>query len=123
MMPILNFYRHPIFRDALIALALFAFAFLIRLYGGKWDTAVANDAYMSRQAEYIYSYGHPAVPDPFSSASLYQPGMAYLLAFAGKLFDIIPIDFGMSSMTLAEGMVPPFLGTGTLKKFGIEKLY
>ncbi len=98
----------------MIALALFAFAFLIRLYGGKWDTAVANDAYMSRQAEYIYSYGHPAVPDPFSSAPLYQPGMAYLLAFAGKLFDLIPIGVGMSSMTLAEGLVPPFLGAATI---------
>ena len=71
-------------------------------------------AYMSRQAEYIYSYGHPAVPDPFSSAPLYQPGMAYLLAFAGKLFDIIPINFGMSSMTLAEGLLPPFLGAATV---------
>src|SRR5574341_432616 len=96
MNPILNYFRHPKFRDTLIALALFAFAFLIRIYGGKWDTAVANDAYMSRQAEYIYTYGHPAVPDPFSSAPLYQQGMAYLLAFAGKLFDLIPIDIGMS---------------------------
>ena len=109
-----NYYRHPKFRDTLIALALFAFAFFIRLYGGTWDTHVANDAYMSRQAEYIYSYGHPAVPDPFSSAPLYQPGMAYLLAFAGKLFDIIPINFGMSSMTLAEGLLPPFLGAATV---------
>jgi len=114
MLPVLNYYRHPKFRDILIALALSAFAFLIRLYGGKWDTAVANDAYMSRQAEYIYSYGHPAVPDPFSSAPLYQPGMAYLLAFAGRLFDFIPIDLGMSSMTLAEGLVPPFLGAATI---------
>ncbi|HEY9246470.1 MAG TPA: STT3 domain-containing protein [Candidatus Methanoperedens sp.] len=69
---------------------------------------------MSRQAEYIYSYGHPAVPDPFSSAPLYQPGMAYLLAFAGKLFDFIPIYSGMSGMTLAEGLVPPFLGAATI---------
>lgn len=114
MLPILNFYRHPKFRDALIAQALFAFAFFIRLYGGTWDTHVANPAYMSRQAEYIYSYGHPAVPDPFSSAPLYQPGMAYLLAFAGKLFDVIPIGFGMSSMTLAEGLMPPFLGAATI---------
>ncbi len=109
-----NYYRHPKFRDTLIALALFAFAFFIRLYGGTWDTHVANPAYMSRQAEYIYSYGHPAVPDPFSSAPLYQPGMAYLLAFAGRLFDIIPIGFGMSSMTLAEGLMPPFLGAATI---------
>jgi asparagine N-glycosylation enzyme membrane subunit Stt3 len=113
-MSILNYYRHPKFRDTLIALALFAFAFFIRLYGGKWDTNFANDAYMSRQAEYIYSYGHPAVPDPFSSAPLYQPGMAYLLVFTGKLFDIIPIHFGMSSMTLAEGLLPPFLGAATV---------
>ena len=95
-----------------IPLSLFIFAFIIRLSGGMWDTHVANDAYMSRQAEYIYSYGHPAVPDPFSSAPLYQPGMAYLLAFAGKLFDFIPI--GMSSMTLAEGLIPPFLGAATV---------
>lgn len=114
MISILNYYRHPKFRDVLIALSLFAFAFFIRLYGGVWDTQIANDAYMSRQAEYIYSYGHPAVPDPFSSAPLYQPGMAYLLAFAGKLFDIIPVDFGMSSMTLAEGLIPPFLGAATV---------
>ena len=105
---------HPGFRDILLAVSLFAFAFLIRFYGGTWDTAVANDAYMARQAEYIYSYGHPAVPDPFSSAPLYQPGMAYLLAFAGRLFDIIPINFGMSSMTLAEGLLPPFLGAATV---------
>ncbi len=98
----------------MIVLALFAFAFFIRLYGGTWDTHVANPAYMSRQAEYIYSYGHPVVPDPFSSAPLYQPGMAYLLAFAGKLFDIIPINFGMSSMTLAEGLLPPFLGAAII---------
>ncbi|MCD4844417.1 MAG: hypothetical protein K8R25_08025 [Methanosarcinales archaeon] len=77
-----------------------------------WDTRIGNDAYISRQAEYIYSYGHPAVPDPFSSAPLYQPGMAYLLAFAGKLFDFIPI--GMSSMTLAQGLIPPFLGAATV---------
>lgn len=114
MISILNYYRHPKFRDILIALSLFAFAFFIRLYGGVWDTQIANAAYMSRQAEYIYSYGHPAVPDPFSSAPLYQPCMAYLLAFAGKLFDIIPIDFGMSSMTLAEGLIPPFLGAATV---------
>ncbi len=105
---------NPGFRDILLAVSLFAFAFLIRFYGGTWDTAVANDAYMSRQAEYIYSYGHPAVPDPFSSAPLYQPGMAYLLAFAGRLFDIIPINFGMSSMALAEGLLPPFLGAATV---------
>ncbi|SNQ61413.1 STT3 domain-containing protein [Candidatus Methanoperedens nitratireducens] len=114
MVSILNYYSSPKLRDTLIALALFAFAFFIRLYGGTWDTHVANAAYMSRQAEYIYSYGHPAVPDPFSSAPLYQPGMAYFLAFAGKLFDIIPIDFGMSSMTLAEGLMPPFLGAATI---------
>lgn len=111
---ILNCYRYPKFRDILIALSLFAFAFFIRLYGGVWDTQVANAAYMSRQAEYIYSYGHPAVPDPFSSAPLYQPGMAYLLAFTGKLFDIISTNFGMSSMTLAEGVLPPFLGAATV---------
>jgi asparagine N-glycosylation enzyme membrane subunit Stt3 len=102
------------FRDILIALSLFVFAFIIRLYGGTWDTRIGNDAYMSRQAEYIYSYGHPAVPDPFSSAPLYQPGMAYLLALTGKLFDIVPIDFSMSSMTLAEGLTPPFLGAATV---------
>ena len=113
-MPILKYYRHPKFRNTLIALALFAFAFFIRLYGGTWDTPVGNAAYMSRQAEHIYIYGHPAVPDPFSSAPLYQPGMAYLLAFAGKLFDFIPINFGMSSMTLAEGLLPPFLGAATI---------
>jgi len=113
-MSILNCYRHPKFRDILIALSLFTFAFFIRLYGGIWDTQIANAAYISRQAEYIYSYGHPAVPDPFSSAPLYQPGMAYLLAFAGKLFDIIPINFGMSSMTLAEGLLPPVLGAATV---------
>jgi len=95
-----------------IPLFLFIFALIIRLFGGMWDTHVANDAYISRQAEYIYSYGHPAVPDPFSSAPLYQPGMAYLLAFAGKLFDFIPT--GMSSMTLAEGVIPPFLGAATV---------
>jgi len=114
MISILNYYRYPKFRDILIALSLFVFAFFIRLYGGVWDTQVGNAAYISRQAEYIYSYGHPAVPDPFSSAPLYQPGMAYLLAFAGKLFDIIPINFGMSSMTLAEGLLPPFLGAATV---------
>lgn len=114
MISILNYYKHPKFRDILIALSLFVFAFFIRLYGGVWDTQVANAAYMSRQAEYIYSYGHPAVPDPFSSAPLYQPGMAYLLAFTGKLFDIIPINFGMPSMTLAEGLLPPFLGAATV---------
>ena len=113
-MSILNCYRHPKFRDILIALSLFAFAFFIRLYGGVWDTQIANAAYITRQAEYIYSYGHPAVPDPFSSAPLYQPGMAYLLAFVGKLFDFIPIKFGMSSMTLAEGVLPPFLGAATV---------
>jgi asparagine N-glycosylation enzyme membrane subunit Stt3 len=112
-MSILNYYRHPKFGDILIALSLFAFAFFIRLFGGTWDS-FGNAAYMSRQAEYIYSYGHPAVPDLFSSAPLYQPGMAYLLAFAGKLFDIIPIDFGMSNMTLAEGLLPPFLGAATV---------
>ena len=95
-----------------IPLFLFIFALIIRLFGGMWDTNVANDAYISRQAEYIYSYGHPAVPDPFSSAPLYQPGMAYLLALAGKLFDFIPT--GMSSMTLAEGVIPPFLGAATV---------
>ncbi|CAG0994061.1 MAG: hypothetical protein OIN86_11095 [Candidatus Methanoperedens sp.] len=113
-MSILNCYRHPKFGDILIALSLFIFSFFIRLYGGVWDTQVANAPYISRQAEYIYSYGHPAVPDPFSSAPLYQPGMAYLLAFVGKLFDFIPINFGMSSMTLAEGVLPPFLGAATV---------
>ncbi|VVB91117.1 Oligosaccharyl transferase STT3 subunit [uncultured archaeon] len=114
MASILNYFRQPKFRDISIAIALFVFSFIIRLYGGKWDTNIANDAYMSRQAEYIYSYGHPAVPDPFSSAPLYQPGMAYLLAFAGRLFDMIPINFGMSSMTLSEGLIPPFLGASTI---------
>lgn len=103
---------HRKLRYITIPLSLFIFAFIIRLNGGMWDTRVGNDAYISRQAEYIYLYGHPAVPDPFSSAPLYQPGMAYLLAFAGKLFDFIPI--GMSSMTLAEGLIPPFLGAATV---------
>lgn len=107
-----NYYINSKFRDIFLVIFLFSFAFIIRFYGGLWDTRVGNDAYISRQAEYIYTYGHPAVPDPFSSAPLYQPGMAYLLAFAGKLFDFIPT--GMSSMTLAEGLIPPFLGAATV---------
>ena len=82
--------------------------------GGAWETRWDNDAYMARQAEYIYSFGHPAVPDPFSSALLYQPGMAYLLALVGGIIDLIPFKFTLSSMVIAEGVVPPLLGAGTV---------
>ena len=69
---------------------------------------------MARHAEYIYSFGHPAVPDPFSSAPLYQPGMAYLLAFVGWLIDLIPYKFSQPGMIIAEGLVPPVLGAATV---------
>jgi len=93
---------------------LVALAFAIRFMGGAWETKWDNDAYMARQAEYIYSFGHPAVPDPFSSAPLYQPGMAYLLAFVGWLIDLIPFKFSQSSMVISEGWVPPLLGAATV---------
>jgi len=93
---------------------LFILAFTIRFMGGAWETRWDNDAYMARQAEYIYSFGHPAVPDPFSSASLYQPGMAYLLAIVGWLIDLVPFKFTLSSMIIAEGVVPPLLGASTV---------
>jgi asparagine N-glycosylation enzyme membrane subunit Stt3 len=93
---------------------LFALSFTIRFMGGAWETRWDNDAYMARQAEYIYSFGHPAVPDPFSSAPLYQPGMAYLLAIVGWIIDLIPFKFTLSSMIIAEGVVPPLLGAGTV---------
>ncbi len=93
---------------------LFILAFTIRFIGGTWETKWDNDAYMARQAEYIYSFGHPAVPDPFSSAPLYQPGMAYLLAFVGWLIDLIPYKFVQPSMIIAEGLVPPLLGAATV---------
>jgi asparagine N-glycosylation enzyme membrane subunit Stt3 len=93
---------------------LFILAFTIRFMGGAWETRWDNDAYMARQAEYIYSFGYPAVPDPFSSAPLYQPGMAYLLAIVGWIIDLIPLKFTLSSMIIAEGVVPPLLGAGTV---------
>ncbi len=93
---------------------LFVLSFTIRFMGGAWETKWDNDAYMARQAEYIYSFGHPAVPDPFSSAPLYQPGMAYLLALVGWIIDLIPFKFTLSSMAIAEGVVPPLLGAGTV---------
>ena len=93
---------------------LFILAFTIRFMGGTWETKWDNDAYMARHAEYIYSFGHPAVPDPFSSAPLYQPGMAYLLAFVGWLIDLIPYKFSQPSMIIAEGLVPPVLGAATV---------
>lgn len=103
------------FKEALLPIVLlFALPFTIRFMGGAWETKWDNDAYMARQAEYIYSFGHPAVPDPFSSAPLYQPGMAYLLAFVGWIIDLIPFKFTPSSMTIAEGVVPPLLGAGTV---------
>ncbi len=34
---------------------LFILAFTIRFIGGTWETKWDNDAYMARQAEYIYS--------------------------------------------------------------------
>ncbi|NQE45120.1 hypothetical protein C5S31_03730, partial [ANME-1 cluster archaeon GoMg2] len=93
---------------------LFILAFAIRFMGGAWETKWDNDAYMARQAEYIYSFGHPAVPDPLSSAQLYQPGMAYLLAFVGWLIELIPYRFTQPSMIIAEGLVPPLLGAATV---------
>jgi len=93
---------------------LFALSFTIRFMGGAWETKWDNDAYMARQAEYIYCFGHRAVPDPFSSAHLYQPGMAYLLALVGWIIDLIPFKFTLSSMAIAEGLVPPLLGAGTV---------
>ena len=93
---------------------LFALAFAIRFMGGSWETKWDNDAYMARQAEYIYSFGHPAVPDPFSSAPLYQPGMAYLLAFVGRVIDVIPYKFALPGMVISEGLVPPLLGAATV---------
>ena len=86
---------------------LVALAFAIRFMGGAWETKWDNDAYMARQAEYIYSFGHPAVPDPFSSAPLYQPGMAYLLALVGRITDLVPYKFALPGMVISEGLVPP----------------
>ncbi|KAF5429350.1 Asparagine N-glycosylation enzyme, membrane subunit Stt3, partial [Candidatus Methanophagaceae archaeon] len=100
--------------ELITIILLFILAFTIRFMGGAWETKCDNDAYMARQAEYIYSFGHPAVPDPFSSAPLYQPGMAYLLAFVGWLIDLIPYKFAQSSMIIAEGLVPPLLGAATV---------
>ncbi len=103
------------FKEELLPIVLlFALSFTIRFMGGAWETKWDNDAYMARQAEYIYSLGHPAVPDPFSSAPLYQPGMAYLLALVGWIIDLIPVKFTLSSMTIAEGVVPPLLGAATV---------
>ena len=103
------------FKEELLPIILlFILAFTIRFMGGAWETRWDNDAYMARQAEYIYSFGHPAVPDPFSSAPLYQPGMAYLLAIVGWIIDRIPFKFTQSSMIIAEGVVPPLLGAGTV---------
>ena len=93
---------------------LFILAFIIRFMGGTWGTKWDNDAYIARQAEYIYSFGHPAVPDPFSSAPLYQPGMAYLIAFVGWMIDLIPYKFAQPSMVISEGLVPPLLGAATV---------
>ncbi|KAF5432276.1 Asparagine N-glycosylation enzyme, membrane subunit Stt3 [Candidatus Methanophagaceae archaeon] len=100
--------------ERITIILLFILAFTIRFMGGAWETKWDNDAYMARQAEYIYSFGHPAVPDPFSSAPLYQPGMAYLLAFVGWLIDLIPYKFAQPSMIIAEGLVPPLLGAATV---------
>ena len=81
------------FKEELLPIILlFILAFTIRFVGGAWETRWDNDAYIARQAEYIYSFGHLAVPDPFSSAPLYQPGMAYLLALVGWLIDLIPLQ-------------------------------
>jgi asparagine N-glycosylation enzyme membrane subunit Stt3 len=103
------------FKEELLPIILlFILAFAIRFMGGAWETRWDNDAYMARQAEYIYSSGHPAVPDHFSSAPLYQPGMAYLLAIVGWLIDLVPYKFTLSSMVIAEGAVPPLLGAGTV---------
>ena len=55
------------FKEELLPIILlFILAFTIRFIGGAWETRWDNDAYMARQAEYIYFFGHPAVPDPFS---------------------------------------------------------
>ena len=101
-------------KSCFLFILLFILAFTIRFMGGAWETRWDNDAYMARQAEYIYFFGHPAVPDPFSSAPLYQPGMAYLLAIVGWLIDLIPFKFTLSSMVIAEGVIPPLLGAGTV---------
>ena len=93
---------------------LFILAFIIRFMGGTWGTKWDNDAYMARQAEYVYSFGHLAVPDPLSSAPLYQPGMAYLIAFVGWMIDLIPYKFAQPSMVISEGLVPPLLGAATV---------
>jgi len=103
-----------VIREVLPLIVLFALAFTIRFMGGAWETKWDNDAYMARQAEHIYSFGHPAVPDPFSSAPLYQPGMAYLLAFVGRFIDCIPFEFSQPSMGIAGGLVPPLLGAATV---------
>jgi asparagine N-glycosylation enzyme membrane subunit Stt3 len=100
--------------ELLPVILLFALAFAIRFLGGAWETKWDNDAYMARQAEHIYSFGHPAVPDPFSSAPLYQPGMAYLLAFVGRTIDFIPYKFALPGMVISEGLVPPLLGAATV---------
>lgn len=81
----------------LVPVFLFAFALSIRLSGGIWGAQPTNDEYMARQAEYIYTYGHPAVPDPYSASELYQPAMAYLLGSTAAalitrdLRDLLPI--------------------------------
>lgn len=98
----------------LVPVFLFAFALSIRLSGGIWGAQPTNDEYMARQAEYIYTYGHPAVPDPYSASELYQPAMAYLLALVGHVFDIVPLKMEMSSMTISEGIVPPIVGALTV---------
>lgn len=93
---------------------LFLFAFSIRFSGGTWEAHWGNAAYMARQAEYIYAHGHPAVPDPYSSAPLYYPAMAYLLALSGWIINNIPIHTAQTSMHFAEGLVPPLLGALTV---------
>jgi asparagine N-glycosylation enzyme membrane subunit Stt3 len=100
--------------ELLPVIVLFIVAFILRFMGGAWAPKWDNDAYIARQAEYIHAFGHPAVPDPFSSAPLYQPGMAYLLALVGWIIDLIPFKFTLPSMTIAEGLVPPLLGAGTV---------
>ncbi|MBN1762323.1 MAG: hypothetical protein JW878_04500 [Methanomicrobia archaeon] len=106
--------RERFIRELLPLIVLFVLAFTIRFMGGAWETKWDNDAYMARQAEHIYLFGHPAVPDPFSSAPLYQPGMAYLLAVIGWLIDCIPVEFSQPSMSIAEGLMPPLLGAATV---------
>ena len=106
--------RERLIRELLPLILLFALAFTIRFMGGAWETKWDNDAYMARQAEHIYSFGSPTVPDPFSSAPLYQPGMAYLLAFVGRLIDLIPFEFSQPIMVISEGLVPPLLGAATV---------